>query len=1019
MVPTALRCISLLVFALASALSAQGLLMDINAARPEDWGSNPRGFATVGTQIYFAASDDVNGDELWVTDGTPAGTRLVQDISPGRGDSSPYGMVELGGYVYFAATDSVGADLWRTDGTPAGTALVKDVRPGALHSNMKSLTVAAGKLFFSATDGTRGTELWISDGTTAGTVLVDLVPGSGSSIPDTMVEFGGRLFFTAISAGVRRLWSSDGTVAGTSVFSTSFHFTVPTYGKPNLAKLGHLLLFSADSGSPELWRTDGTVAGTVMVAQFSPLGTPVHVTSANGRVWFGAASAVGAGLWSSDGTPAGTVLVAPVNEPMWFQAFGTNVLFSARTGNDRHAWITDGTSAGTVSLGKRVQDDNPRPFALVGSVAVFSGGDGSSGAELYATDGTLAGTALLKEIYPGYGAGSDFRTGHASLGGWLYFQGIEPIMPPGRGGELWRTDGTTLGTTLFANILPSQSGNSDPAGFVELLGRSVFSATDGLHGTELWISDGTTAGTALLKDIQPGGGSSDPTEITRVGDRVFFSADDGVGGRELWMTDGTTAGTSRVADIQPGPIGSWPQSFVDLGGRLLFSATDGVGDRELWTSDGTGAGTTRVADIWPGGGSSAPEGLTRMGNRVYFAAEDPVHGRELWASDGTTSGTVLVTNIHPTSSSSPVGFVAIEGRLWFRARTASLGEEPFVSDGTSAGTRMVADIRPGTGDSVALIFTGITGGLVMFVASNPASGTELYASDGTAAGTVLIDIVPGSGSSFPEGLVAIRGLCCFSATTVTHGRELWVSDGTVAGTRLLVDVLPGRNSGVMSGPGALSRQVRIGNRMLFPGNDGTTGYEPWITDGTVAGTRLAADLLPGIGSSMREYLVPYRWSSGVVGTRAVFPAVDATSGNEPFVVDLAILGSGLAEPFGVGCPGSNGTPRFTGDIPVIGATLSLTVGSARPNAAFAALLGIGPAPTPIGGGCTMYLMLSPMLALSGVSDSSGTGVVPVPIPKDNGLVGGMLHAQVAVLDPAGAWHNALAFTNPMKIVVGR
>ena len=44
----------------------------------------------VGDTLFFTADDGVNGNELWKSDGTEAGTVLVKDINPGSGSSSPY-----------------------------------------------------------------------------------------------------------------------------------------------------------------------------------------------------------------------------------------------------------------------------------------------------------------------------------------------------------------------------------------------------------------------------------------------------------------------------------------------------------------------------------------------------------------------------------------------------------------------------------------------------------------------------------------------------------------------------------------------------------------------------------------------------------------------------------------------------------------------------------------------------------------------------------------------------------------
>ncbi|MDA9176184.1 hypothetical protein N9O95_03760 [Alphaproteobacteria bacterium] len=67
-------------------------------------------------KLYFSADDGINGEELWVTDGTSSGTVMLEDINVGSGSSTPiYGldMAELNGKVYFGANDDInGVELW-------------------------------------------------------------------------------------------------------------------------------------------------------------------------------------------------------------------------------------------------------------------------------------------------------------------------------------------------------------------------------------------------------------------------------------------------------------------------------------------------------------------------------------------------------------------------------------------------------------------------------------------------------------------------------------------------------------------------------------------------------------------------------------------------------------------------------------------------------------------------------------------------------------------------------------------
>lgn len=144
--------------------------------------------------------------------------------------------------------------------------------------------------------------------------------------------------------------------------------------------------------------------------------------------------------------------------------------------------------------------------------------------------------------------------------------------------ELWRSDGTTAGTALVKDINPGPDGSTSYSHeMLNIQGTLFFVADDGSSGYELWKSDGTEAGTTLVKDIQPGPGGSYPQNLANVAGTLFFVADDGVHGGELWKSDGTEAGTTLVKDICQN-CNWWvkPSSLVDVDGTLFFMADDGA-----------------------------------------------------------------------------------------------------------------------------------------------------------------------------------------------------------------------------------------------------------------------------------------------------------------------------------------------------------------------------------------------------------------------------------------------------------
>src|SRR5262245_19835724 len=196
---------------------------------------------------------------------------------------------------------------------------------------------------------------------------------------------------------------------------------------------------------------------------------------------------------------------------------------------------------------------------------------------------------LLRDINthqesPGIGFGSGIVSGFTEVGGIAFFGADDGNV----GRELWRSDGTAAGTFLVKDIRPNIGFpiGSNPIELTNVGSTLFFSAGDTDGGEELWKSNGTTAGTIRVKDINPGPGHSSPSFLTDVGGRLFFSATDDSGDTELWKSDGTTAGTVRVRDINPGPTSSGPSDLTAVGGTVYFTAFDNIRGNELWKSDG-------------------------------------------------------------------------------------------------------------------------------------------------------------------------------------------------------------------------------------------------------------------------------------------------------------------------------------------------------------------------------------------------------------------------------------------------
>lgn len=455
------------------------LVKDINTTVDAETGgtasSYPSEMTVAGNQAFFSALG-VGGRELYRTNGTSSGTVRLS-IRPGARGAFPAEMRALGAKVVFTANDGVtGRELWITDGTPTGTTRVKDIRPGATGSEPRGLAVMGARLYFSANDGVRGRELWVTDGTAGGTHIVrDIKPGATGSDPRELVAVGARLFFYAHAS--QTLWVSDGTGPGTVAF-------------PNSANLGDVR---------QLTRVGSQLffVGTTYIDIFtSETSLRVVRSGANRSVklldatWENCPQA-GYCHETLDMIPVGSLLFV--------------------TGPTRRLWRTDGTIAGTIKL-KNLNDCGAKPgrywecvyagaFTDVAGSLYFvlpqyyySAEDSeyrNESDQVWTSDGTVAGTRLVKTFHQSSTGGWNAPGASISLDGIFYFTAYE--FPSGF--ELWRSDGTDAGTTLVhdINTLGHGPGTEDfdngwafPSHMTAFAGSLLMTADDGSHGAEVW-----------------------------------------------------------------------------------------------------------------------------------------------------------------------------------------------------------------------------------------------------------------------------------------------------------------------------------------------------------------------------------------------------------------------------------------------------------------------------------------------------------------------------------------------------
>jgi len=517
----------------------------------------------------------------------------------------------------FIAPATVGVQfaLWTASGTVTTEIkiipLSLPITPPTLLGSTKYHT------FLSVSDSMIGTEPWVSNFTNAGTgLLKDLaLPPTASAFPGHMVRFRKSLYFVA-NDGVR---------------------------------------------GEELWRSDGTEAGTTLVKDINPIGTngsaPRSLHVFQDVLYFNASDGVnGSELWRSDGTNAGTSLVKDI-----YPGFNHS---------------------------------SPSSFFEINQKLFFTADDGVHGRELWSTDGTNSGTALFHDLVPGTwsGAGGSYFD-VASTGAFAYFVGNDPAY----GEEPWITDGTIAGTRLIKDIF-SGTGTSVRTRLT-LSGSNVyFAARDLFYGYELWRSDGSAGGTYMVKDINPNSADGNPSDILAgYYQGVYFAATNPTTGTELWRSDGTPAGTYQVSDTAPGPTSSFARPLVvtmeGVRETLFFSASNPT--QAIYSATPQGAGTIALKSLTVNAARQAG-----MGRLIVFAGADSASGSELWVADASVTGTTLVAELEPGAVGSlPSDFTPVGSSLFFSASSSVTGRELYVLPMRNIGAALFETFGVGCGNT--------------------------------------------------------------------------------------------------------------------------------------------------------------------------------------------------------------------------------------------------------------------------------------------------------------------------------
>jgi ELWxxDGT repeat protein len=478
----------------------------------------PENFCILGNNMYFTASDEIHGTELWVSDGSMAGTKVFLDLMPGRKGSNPSFLTPLNGNMIFSAS---AIDLsWKLDDPLCG-----GLRQSSIFSNVYYV-VSQSNIWnpqrnYDCPAGFR----WLT--TKEGISLFTNERAESKSSDGSYVfwnkcgwkgyDFGGytRKYFrfadSHSSGSMKHAGSDERAPMDTNFAISDFAGIVCIKSKVD------------DGNTRALWLTDGSIDGTRRIHENrgSIVGSnPKYLTKFGEKelLFQAETDAYGVELYKTDGTASGTALVEDIwkgprsSNPMFFAVWSADnrVYFAATTDYGTELWVSDGYSSFTQERSSKTSSAN-------------------------------VGTYMVKDICVGTKSSDPrFIVGGSSK---LFFSADDCL----NGRELWISDGTTVGTHMVTDLNPLPGIGSDPTSLTIFSGKVYFQAeADKSTGRELYMSDGTAQGTLLLVDLSPGPSSSFPSQLTvlpffskrgmLVGHYMYFTANKS-GKINLWRLD--------------------------------------------------------------------------------------------------------------------------------------------------------------------------------------------------------------------------------------------------------------------------------------------------------------------------------------------------------------------------------------------------------------------------------------------------------------------------------------------------
>nr|WP_314496552.1 T9SS type A sorting domain-containing protein [uncultured Chryseobacterium sp.] len=754
--------------------------------------------------------------------------------------STPANLFKFNNQILFSAerNSEEGRELWSYNSVTQKSILLKDILPG-YNSGMPGqpyFSKINDKVYFIASDNSSYKQIWETDGTASGTHKVkDL-----SSNYETVAQAAGNKLFIFSNKELSVYNPLNNVLTPLKTFDY-------TSGTIKLETFNDQLLLAANDGvnGKEIWKSDGTVVGTLLLKDIAPnSGSSISndfkiLKLNNGKFYFVANTATGYQLYESNGTTAGTVSVMPI----------------------QNVFELNGVSAGNYF--------------------VFTGFDAANGGlEPWVSDGTAAGTQILKDILPGNSSSMGINNKFLKINNKIYFDSSSNGINQIYGNYIWETDGTQAGTLLFNtpanNMLYGTSsdaqhliltkpneysrfwvanGNSaqtfeiaglgmpDNNSFVDLNSAIYLTGSNSTYGSELFSLNPVSQVATLASDINHSSGSL-PHSYGVLNDNLIFIASNRQFNHQFYKRNKITQQISRLTNFTSGTssVGMFTDfndTFIKVG-NYFYTKNNTPNFRSVfYRTDGTSANSSMIPTPDTTTNDVAMH-VNLNDNSLLFAGYNNITGTELWKIENNSNVPVLVKDISTDNMGSMYNVdpkaVVLNGFAYFVAKeNGKLGI--WKSDGTAPNTlKTVQYIFQNGSDGNIKVIGSVNGKLLYSTRKenySNTSNTELFASNGDLSSSVLVrsHSDPFGSASFSTETEIFNNKLFYAVTGYPAG--LYSTDGTIAGT---VEVAQLNFNGAV-------QFKKCSNQLFFTNNNGS---QLWKTDGTNAGTVNMSANLNGI-----------------------------------------------------------------------------------------------------------------------------------------------------------------------------